>query len=252
VRFVNRIGVQLDAALVTVSESVRDALPAQVRDRAVVVIHGVDLSEAAKLLKRRSEVRAEVRSELQVPEDNALVLTVANLRPEKAYHVLLAAARTLLDRDVPVTFVSIGRGSLEGELKSLAHSLNLGDSFKFLGSREDALRLIAGADIFCLSSSHEGLPVALMEATSVGAAIVVTAVGEMPRILTSGVDSIVVPPGEPDALAEAIERLVRDPDLRMEYGRAAMALSERFDVGRSARRVEELYRQVMGATDRRL
>ena len=67
---------------------------------------------------------------------------------------------------------------------------------------------MAGSDLFVLSSSHEGLPVALMEATSVGAAIVVTAVGEMPRILTSGVDSLVVSPGDPDALAEAIERLV--------------------------------------------
>jgi glycosyltransferase involved in cell wall biosynthesis len=249
VRFLNRMGVQRDAALVAVSESVRDALPTSVRDRAVVVVHGVELSEAAKLLKKHSEVRAEVRHELGVPEGDVLVLTVANLRPEKAYEVLLAAARSLLDRDVPVTFVSIGRGPLEDELKMLAQSLHLGDRFKFLGSREDALRLMAGSDLFVLSSSHEGLPVALMEATSVGAAIVVTAVGEMPRILTNGVDGLVVPPGEPDSLAEAIERLVRDPRLRSELGKAATALSERFDVGRSARKVEELYRRVTSATD---
>ena len=251
VRFVNRIGVQHDAALVAVSASVRDALPAQVRERAVVVVHGVELSEAAKLLKRQSQVRAEVRSELGVPEGDVLVLTVANLRPEKAYEVLLAAARSLLDRDVPVTFVSIGRGPLEDELKALAQTLRLGDRFKFLGSRDDALRLMAGSDLFVLSSSHEGLPVALMEASSVGAAIVVTAVGEMPNILTSGVDSLVVPPGQPDALAEAIERLVRDSRLRAELGEAAMALSQRFDVGRSARKVEGLYKRVT-ATDRGL
>jgi glycosyltransferase involved in cell wall biosynthesis len=247
VRWLNRATIGYDDALIVVSDSVRDALPRSLQRRARVIVHGVDVSQSADLVARRSQLREEVRSELGVPDDCALVLTVANLRQEKGYDVLLSTAKIVSDRGVAAWFVAVGYGPLADALVSVKSDLALGDRFNFVGRRDDVLRLMVAADMFVLPSHLEGLPVTLMEATSVGAAVVATSVGEVPRIITNGVDGLVVPPGDPEALADAIDRLVKDPAMRARLGEAAMALSERFDGARATRQIEAIYRQVLDA-----
>jgi glycosyltransferase involved in cell wall biosynthesis len=246
VRYVNGIAIARDDALVAVSESARDALPVALRSKALVVVHGVDLSHADGLVERRDEVRAQVRRELGITGSDCLVLTVANLRTEKGYDVLLDAARLATERGVAACFVSVGRGPLTDHLAAEHRRLGLGDRFKFLGPRDDVLRLMVAADMFVLPSRQEGLPVTLMEATSVGAPIVASKVGEIPRMLTDGSDALLVEPGDPAQLADAVERLVADPDLRAKLGEAAMKLSSRFDVSLAARALEKLYVEIMG------
>ncbi len=247
VRWMNRATIGYDDALITVSESVRDSLPMSLQRRAEVIVHGVDVSESADLVARRCQLRDEVRRELGIQEGCALVLTVANLRPEKGHDVLLEAARITLGRGVAASFFVVGYGPLSDALASAKSDLGLGNRFTFLGRREDVFRLMVAADIFVLPSRLEGLPVTLMEATSVGAAVVVTSVGEIPKIITNGVDGLVVPPGDPETLAGAIEKLVKDAPMRANLGEAAMRLSERFDGTRATRRIEAIYRQVLGA-----
>ena len=79
-------------------------------------------------------------------------MTVANLRPEKGYDVLLDAARAVVDRGVPVRFAAVGRGPLRDEMQARHAALGLGDHFVFLGQRDDVLELLAGADAFVLPS----------------------------------------------------------------------------------------------------
>jgi glycosyltransferase involved in cell wall biosynthesis len=244
VRWLNSVAVRHDDALVAVSDTVRDALPRSIKQGAEVVVHGVDLSQADGLVAARPRVRDEVRRELDLPTDSIVVLTVANLRAEKGYDVLLEAARIVLDRGVDAHFVSVGRGPLELELAASHQEMGLGERFKFLGPRGDVLRLMVASDIFVLPSRQEGLPVTLMEATSVGMAIVATAVGEVPRVITSDEDGLVIEPDDPEGLADAIERLVREPSLRAAFGDAARTLSARFDVSRATRQLESIYRDI--------
>jgi glycosyltransferase involved in cell wall biosynthesis len=244
VRWLNSVAVRHDDALVAVSDTVRDALPRSIKPSAKVVVHGVDLSQAEGLVAARSRVRDDVRRELDLPPDSIVVLTVANLRAEKGYDVLLEAARIVLDRGVQAHFVSVGRGPLEHELASTHQEMGLGKRFKFLGPRDDVLRLMVASDIFVLPSRQEGLPVTLMEATSVGMAIVATSVGEVPQVITSGEDGLVVEPGDSEELADAVERLVREPKLRAGFGDAARTLSARFDVSRATRQLESIYREI--------
>jgi glycosyltransferase involved in cell wall biosynthesis len=89
--------------------------------------------------------------------------------------------------------------------------------------------------------------VALMEATSVGATIVATSVGGVPQVLADGVNGMVVPPGRPDALADALERVCSDPDLRCRLGNQALADSAKFDVARASGEIESIYREILGA-----
>jgi glycosyltransferase involved in cell wall biosynthesis len=245
VRILNRATIGLDDALVTVSEASRQGLPKALRPRAQVVIHGVDVSRSAQMRTERERIRREVRDELGVRPDDALVLAVANLRPEKGYEILLEAARTLLAGGAPVSFASVGYGPLTDELHRMHSDLGLGDRFRFLGPRDDVLRLMTGADVFVLSSHHEGLPVAVMEATSAGLPLVLTTVGEIPGLFTDGVDALLVPPGRADLLAIALERLVRDDAFREELGKAVLDRSALFDVTSAAREVEEIYRRLL-------
>jgi len=244
VRVVNRAGIGLDRSLIVVSDAAHEALPRMLRARARVIVHGVDLTAADAAVAERPATRADVRAELGVPDDDLLVVTVANLRPEKGYDTLLDAARLVVDRGAPVRFVSVGRGSEEEAMRERHRTLGLGDRFTFLGRRDDVLRLLVAADVFVLPSRQEGLPVVLMEATSVGLAIVATAVGGVPQVLTDGVDGLVVPPDAPGDLAAAVVRLVEDPGLRGRLGSAARSRSTMFDVTAATREIEAIYRDV--------
>jgi glycosyltransferase involved in cell wall biosynthesis len=200
VRALNRIGIGSDDALIVVSQASKNALPRKLRDRARVVVHGIDLSGSPKLVHDRGRISLEVREELRIPPDEVLVLTVANLRTEKGYDVLLDAASSLSARGVPARLVSVGHGQQAESLQARHTELGLGERFQFLGMRTDVLRLMAGSDVFALPSHFEGLPVTLMEATSVGLPIVATAVGEIPRIFTDGADGLIVRPARASSL----------------------------------------------------
>jgi glycosyltransferase involved in cell wall biosynthesis len=244
VRLLNRSTIGLDDALVVVSPAAHDALPSALQAKAQVVVHGVDLSSARALVSRRNDVRREVRAELSVQDDEVLAITVANLRAEKGYDVLLEAARIVAERGLPVRFAAVGRGPLKDELETRHSELGLGDNFKFLGPRGDVLRLLAGSDIFVLPSHHEGMPVTLMEATSIGLAIVATKVGGVPGILTDEESALLVDPGCPDRMADAIARLASQPELRRRLGSAAQVLSTRFDVAAASHQIEDIYRRL--------
>lgn len=241
IRGLNRAGIARDGSLIVVSQAAHDALPAALRGRARVIVHGLDTQRADALLSQRESMQVDVRTELGVPEDQVLVLTVANLRPEKGYDVLLDAVRLLADRGVPVHVAAVGRGPLEDELRIRRDALGIADRLQFLGQRDDVLRLLAGSDAFVLASRQEGLPVSLMEATSMGMPIVGTSVGGVPQVIAEGVDGLIVPPGNPERLADALQRIVSDPDLRQRLGRAAKNKSSMFDVREASRAIEGIY-----------
>ena len=247
IRGLNRASIGLDQSLIVVSEAARDALPRTLRGRARVIVHGVDLSRSERLLEHRVEVRNEVRAELGIRDGEIVVLAVANLRPEKGYDVLLDAARLVTDRDLPVRFIAVGRGPLEAELRERHRHLGLGTRFQFLGPRQDVLNLMIGSDIVALASRQEGLPVVLMEATSVGMPIVATAVGAIPMVITDGVDGLIVPPERADELADALERLISDPEMRQRLGQGAKTRSSMFDLASASRAVEAIYRDLAEA-----
>jgi glycosyltransferase involved in cell wall biosynthesis len=230
--------------IVTVSQASYDTLPAPLQQRATVVVHGVDLTQSDSLIARRAELRTLVRSELAVEDGELLFLTVANLRPEKSYDVLLEAAGAIADQDLPIRIAAVGRGPLRDALHARHMELGLKERFRFLGQRDDVLQLMAGSDAFVLASRYEGIPVALMEASSVGLPIVASRVGGIPQILEDEVDALLVAPGEPALLAQAMKRLAGDAELRGRLGRRAKLRSSMFDITEANRALGEIYLQV--------
>ena len=117
----------------------------------------------------------------------------------------------------------------------------LDDVVILTGYRPDAVRLMAGCDAFVLASKWEGLPVALMEASALGLPIVSTSVGGIPDAFRSGVDAMLVPSGDPQALAEAIVAIANDPAWRRHLSEASARKSSDFDAERAVRRIEAMY-----------
>ena len=204
-RIAERLTFGLDDAHLAVSEAVRRSLPAGRRAAVEVVVAGVDLPAV-----RGQADRDAVRRELGVADHEILVGTIANLRPQKGYPDLLHAARTVLDTAPEARFVAIGRGPQEDEVAALHRALGLGDRFRLLGHRADAVRLLSGFDVFCLASHHEGLPVALMEALALGVPVVATRAGGIPELVTDGREGRLVAVGAVADLAAALLAEVGD------------------------------------------
>lgn len=251
VKAVNRAGIGLDQALIVVSDPCFDALPPALKPRAQVLVHGVNLAATDRLLGRQDEIRAEVRQELQVPDESLLVLTVANLRSEKGYDLLVAGVRLALDQELPIHVVAVGWGPIEADVRSWVHDAGLDDHLVLLGPRDDVLRLMVGSDLFVLASHQEGLPVVLMEATGAGLPIVATRVGGVPQVLTDDVDGLLVPPGDATALAAALARLANEPETRNRLAAAARERSRIFDVSEAARTIEGIYETIAPARTER-
>jgi len=189
--------------------------------------------------------RVSVREELGIAEGELLVLTVANLRKEKGYDVLIDAARGVVAEDSRVRFVSAGWGPLESELVAARDAAGLGDRLEFLGRRTDVMRLMAGSDVFVLASRQEGVPVSIMEAMSLGLPVVATSVGGVVELVTSEVNGLLVSPGRPDLLAQALSRLTKDAALRSHLAQGALHDSVRFDVSRISEQIESLYLRLL-------
>jgi glycosyltransferase involved in cell wall biosynthesis len=179
-----------------------------------------------------------------VQPGESLAVTVANLREGKNYPGLIEAARLVIDRGLPVRFVTAGQGQLADEIAVLHEKSGLGDRFALLGYRDDTTRLIAAADVFVLASHHEGLPVTVMEALTLGVPVVATAVGGLPEAVTSGENGMLVPARDPTALADAIERALEPPThTRLVAG--ASTTGDRFSNAPAVARVEATYRRLV-------
>ncbi len=192
------IAVSRDIA-VTLAE--RFHLPA---NRIEVVYNAVEIG--------RFEARSadELRRRLLGDSDRSLVLTCARLDPQKGHDVLLAAAAEIPD----AVFALAGDGPERGSLEALSTRLDLDDRVLFLGRRPDVPELLAAADVFALPSLYEGSSLAVMEAMAARRAVVSSAIGGTDELIDDADTGLLVPPGDPTALTEALRRLLSDPELR--------------------------------------
>jgi glycosyltransferase involved in cell wall biosynthesis len=241
-RLAERITFKLDDAHLAVSTAVLESLPETYRPGVEVVRAGVDLDDV-----RSHADRTGIRTELGVSDDEVLIGTVANLRAQKGYPDLLRAARHVIDAVPNARFVAAGRGPQQGELEALHLDLGLGDRFRFLGHRADAVRVMSGLDLFCLASHHEGLPVALMEALALGLPVVSTRAGGIPELITDGDQGLLVDIGSVDALANALISEARNTEERATHARAALATGDQLSIKTSVKRTEDLYRTMVEA-----
>jgi len=176
-----------------------------------------------------------------------IVGCVARLAPIKGQHDLLVAATRIINEAISVKFVFIGsdsatEGRYEKVLRATAERQSVADHVHFTGYQPHAAMLMADFDLFVLPSYREAMPMSILEAMAAGKPVVATNVNGIPEVVIDGVTGFLVPPGDPDALAEAILTLLKDPDLARTMGQAGRTrVEEYFNLDKLHERIFALY-----------
>ncbi|MFM7734369.1 MAG: glycosyltransferase, partial [Alphaproteobacteria bacterium] len=194
----NRLADKVTVNAVAVGDLVREHewCPAE---RMVLIPNGVALP--ARPLSPAGTTRPE-------GPGGPVVGMVGRLGWKKGYQHALRAAAIVREALPGVRFDVVGEGAQRAELEDLARSLGLEDTVRFLGKRRDVADLMAGFDCYMLSSVIEGMPNALLEAMALGRPVVTTSAGGSAEVVVDGESGLVVPPGDPAALAEAVLRIL--------------------------------------------
>jgi glycosyltransferase involved in cell wall biosynthesis len=223
--------------VIAISRAVADVLAADgIAPARIAVIHsGVDLDDL------RRTPRVGVRGRLGLAPDATVAANVAALVGHKDHATLLKAAARLADRFPALHWVVAGEGPERPALERLRAELHLDGRVHFLGHIRDPARLIADADLFVMSSREEGLGTTVLDAMALGIPVASTAAGGLPEMLQDGA-GVLAPPGDPDALADAVARVLAGPGLARALTERASSAVEGFTAARMAEAVRSVYR----------
>lgn len=201
--------------------AVSEAICAGLRDSGIRGARLGQIRNGVNVAVSPAEPAADIRS-----AGRAIVGFVARLIPEKGPEHFLRAAKRVLQTFPDTTFYLVGSGPHRPALESLARELQIAGHVVFAGLRQDMPAVYAALDIMALPSLSEGLPMTVLEALAAGRAVVATAVGGIPSVIRDGETGLLIPPADSDALAGAIERLLRAPELRKKVGQCGRRLVE--------------------------
>jgi glycosyltransferase involved in cell wall biosynthesis len=152
--------------------------------------------------------------------DKKIIYSAGRLAEVKGFTYLIEAASILKKKRNDLIFVVSGEGKLEMELKKQAIDAGLEESFIFTGFSADIFPALKGCNLFVLSSILEGMPNVVMEAMAMQQPVVATDVNGVRELMVDGKTGFIVPPKEPVALATAIARVIDNPDMLAEFGKA--------------------------------
>jgi len=195
--------------IVAVSGAVKDALIESGISRAKieVICNSIALERFNPGLIERNEVRRE----LGIDGDSIVIGTVGKLNQGKGVFELLSAVHRLVEKYPNVRLIFVGDGPERTMLEQEAHRLSMHDKVIFAGMRENIEQMYAAMDIFVLPSTcREAFGMVLIEAMAMGKPVIATTMGGIPEIVVDEVNGILVPPHDPDAIAQAIARYIED------------------------------------------
>lgn len=240
IRWTHRFMTRLRDQVISVSKELKDYLVNEVGlppEKVTVIYNAVDTN--AKSSSRNTNA---LRYELGLSRDRLTIGIIARLVPVKDHGTLLKAAGRVLTAVPQARLLIVGDGPLRAELEALTKILRISDHVLFLGHRNDVPDLLALMDVVVLCSLHEGSSLTLLEAMAAGRAVVATAVGGNPELILDGVTGLLVPARSPEALADAVVTLLRDPALRASMGEAGRArVKKYFSIEAMVQSYENLY-----------
>lgn len=210
------------------------------RERALAIHNGIDVEEF------QSTARAEV------PSDDT-ILCIAAHNPKKGLDVLLQAMALVRARGVDLHLVLLGDGPLRPELEAQAQQLCISDLVRFAGFQDlpEVRHQLQRCRLFVLPSRSEPFGIVILEAMTYGKPVIATSVGGIPEFVTHRENGLLVPPDQPQLLADAICTLSGDPALQEALGRAGAAtVLAKFTYQQTGAKYEKLFRTLSGRRER--
>ncbi len=200
------------SSIVAVSDSLRENIVSRTplrNSKTGVVYNGIDTADFSR------PTSDALRSKMGWHTDDIIIGSLGNIRPAKAYDVLLRAAALLKDHSCRFRFVIAGqgKGTLYEYLLKLRNELGLDETVHFLGFNDDPAEFLSNLDLFLLSSTSEGFSIATIQAMAAGLPVIATRSGGPEEIITHAKNGWLVQAGSPEAIAQAIEKLAADRSL---------------------------------------
>lgn len=200
------------------SHSAADAQRPRLKGKPIYAVPNA-VSEPSEISEQEKKA---LRAELAGDAEHLFLIAVGRLSTPKGYADLIEAFDRVREKHPRAFLAIVGKGDLYDELEGQIKALGLSEHVMLTGARDDVSALLAASDIYVSSSHWEGLSLALLEAMIVGLPVVATEVGDAPRVVPENA-GVIVPPHEPEKLAEALISLLDDPEKRKSYGRNARA-----------------------------
>ena len=244
--FLERLCARFSQALIFVSRANWDyALKNGIgpESRFHLIRSGVDLSR----FPSKVEDRALKKKELSLNPEAPLVVSIANLKPQKNPLDFVSMAAKVSAEIPQAQFLFIGDGPLRAKAENFARELGVFEKIRFPGWRKDAAEWLAVSDVFVLTSLWEGLPRALVEAMKSGLPCAAYAADGISDMIHDGENGFLIPVKDVELLSKRVIELLRDPDLRRKAGlQAEKSIAEEFDIHRMVREQEALYDNLLG------
>jgi glycosyltransferase involved in cell wall biosynthesis len=212
-------------------------------DKVEVVHNGVDRSRFIRA--RLPSERLAVRKALGFSKEDVIIGNVSRLVENKGHDVFLKAALMVLTRRSDARFLIVGDGPQRAGLELLARQLGIAGQVLFAGARHDIADLLSVMDAFAFPAHHEGFGLSLVEAMASGVPVVASNDSAIPEIIRDEQEGILFSPGDERALAQALLRLVNDRALPGRLAAAALKRSEQFSCQTTARKLENIYDEVL-------
>jgi L-malate glycosyltransferase len=233
----------LSSVVLANATPIRDALISEdgfAPEKLHVIHNGVDTERFQRAKRDRARLFSGVQNE-------TLVVLVGNMHSDvKGHPWVIAAAPAVLQQFPDTRFVFAGDGDSRPAFEAQVAQLGLQHNFVFMGRRNDIPDVLASCDLAVLPSRAEGLPNAVLEYMAAGLPTVASHVGGNAELVEDGVTGILVPPGNSEALADALLRLLRDPELsRQIAARGQRLAAQNFSFERLIREVDELYTELL-------
>jgi glycosyltransferase involved in cell wall biosynthesis len=243
---VMRLTARMNDRVIAVSEAVRIAeidSSGISPDKVVTIYNGIDPSTYNTTPE---EVRAKIRNSFGIPEDVLLLGSIGRLDPAKGYNHLINTMKSLILKTSSVNLLIVGEGELEEPLEEQVHHNELSKEIKFAGLRNDIPEILSACDIIISSSLWEGLPNVVLEAMAAGKPVIATSVGGTPELVVNGETGLLVPPGNPEALENAILYLSDNSELQVCMGQAGRErVLNHFTIDQMVNKTEQLYQELM-------
>lgn len=210
-------------------------------EKMYIVKNGIDLS-SRELREEMISETAENRRDLGLKSSQPIVGTVARLHRQKGITYLLKATKRIYEVFPEVKILIVGGGPLRSKLEREAQRLSLEEVVWFMGEREDTAKFLSIFDVFVLSSLWEGLPYVLIEAAALRRPVVATDIDGVREVIKNEQTGILVPPRNPEKLAQAVVRLLQDKEYALKLGQKIdEEVPPRFTLSRMVAQTQSLY-----------
>lgn len=242
-KLLDRLLARLASKIIVISKAVsrRFNWLKNKEDKIVLVYNGIDLER----FKPSVDIR-KVRGEISLSSETPMVVTVGRLDWYKGHKYLLEAAEKIVQTLPDARFLIVGDGGYRKRLENQVKQLNLDENVIFTGNRKDIPEILAGIDLFVLSSVSEGFGRAVAEAMACAKTVVATKVGGLSEVVEDGITGRLVSPKDSTALAEAIIELLKDKKKAENMGIAGRKRVEKlFSIERNVKSIEELYEKIL-------